>query len=80
MLCQLSYCPWLEAHCSRAGDLYTRRMASTRRRSLGLLFALLAVGFVALTAYAAVAGVWVIAVAAGALAAWMAELAFRALR
>ena len=55
-------------------------MARPRRRSLGVLFALLTAGFVALTAYAATGGEWIIAVAAGALSAWLAELSFRSLR
>ncbi len=55
-------------------------MARPRRRSLGVLFALLTAGFVALAAYAAAGGEWIIAVAAGALSAWLAELSFRSLR
>jgi len=55
-------------------------MARPRRRSLGVLFVLLAAGFVGVTAYAAVAGVWVVAVAAGALSAWLAELSVRSLK
>jgi hypothetical protein len=53
-----------------------------RRRSLGALFTLLTGGFLAIAVYAALAGgtAWVIAVAGGALAAWMGELAFRTLR
>ncbi len=52
------------------------------RRSLGTLFALLSFGFVAIGVYAAVSGgsAWVIAVACGALGAWMGELSFRAFR
>jgi hypothetical protein len=52
------------------------------RRSLGALFVLLAAGFagIAVVAAAAGGGAWVIAVASGVLGAWMAELAFRALR
>jgi hypothetical protein len=52
------------------------------RRSLGALFALLSVGFLAIGVYAAFAGgsAWVIAVACAALGAWMGELAYRALR
>jgi len=53
-----------------------------RRRPLGVLFAVLAVGFAAIALFAANAGggAWVIAVASGALAVWMAELAYKALR
>jgi hypothetical protein len=52
------------------------------RRSLGALFALLSVGFLAIGVYAAFAGgsAWVIAVACAALGAWMGELSYRALR
>ena len=55
-------------------------MARPRRRSLGFLFVLLAAGFGAVAAYAAAGGAWVIAVAAGALCVWTAELSFRFLR
>jgi hypothetical protein len=53
-----------------------------RRRPLGALFLLLATCFAAIGVYAAVAGgtAWVVAVAAGVLAVWMAESAFRMLR
>jgi hypothetical protein len=53
-----------------------------RRRSLGALFGLLSAGFLGIGVYAAFAGgtAWVIAAAAAALAAWMGELAYRALR
>jgi hypothetical protein len=53
-----------------------------RRRPLGVLFLLLAVGFAAIAIFAAAAGggAWVIALASGALAAWMGELAYRAFR
>lgn len=56
-----------------------------QRRALGALFALLAVGFAGI-AFAAAYGAsnagagWVIALAAVALAVWLASLAFRALR
>jgi hypothetical protein len=52
------------------------------RRALGVLFALLSAGFLAIGAYAAVSGgsAWVIAVACAALGAWMGELSFRAFR
>jgi hypothetical protein len=55
-------------------------MARPRRRSLGVLFTVLTAGFAAVTAYAAVGGAWIIAIAAGALAAWMGDLTFRSLR
>jgi hypothetical protein len=53
-----------------------------RRRPLGVLFLFLGIGFVAIALFAARAGggAWVIAVASGALAVWMGELAYRALR
>ena len=53
-----------------------------RRRPLGALFAVLAAGFAAVGLLAALAGgtAWVIAVAAGVLAVWMGESAFRMLR
>jgi hypothetical protein len=52
------------------------------RRSLGVLFAFLSVGFLAIGAYAAFSGgsAWVIAVACAALGTWMGELSFRAFR
>jgi hypothetical protein len=53
-----------------------------RRRPLGVLFVFLALGFAAIAIFAARAGggAWVIAVAGAALAVWMGELAYRALR
>jgi hypothetical protein len=74
VLCQLSYCP------SVGRALYPRVIARPRRRSLGVLFTVLTAGFAAVTAYAAVGGAWIIAIAAGALTAWMGDLAFRSLR
>jgi len=56
-----------------------------QRRALGALFALLAVGFAGV-AFAAAYGAggravgWAIAAAAVALAVWLAQMAFRALR
>ena len=52
-----------------------------QRRLLGLLFAALAAGLGLVAVYAALEGgtAWVIAFAAVALAAWMADLARRAL-
>ncbi len=48
---------------------------------LGVLFTALALGLALIAVYAAVAGgsAWVIAIAAAALAAWMGDLARRAL-
>jgi hypothetical protein len=53
-----------------------------KRRPLGAFFLLLAAGFAAIGVYAAIAGgtAWIIAVAAGAIAVWMGESAFRMLR
>jgi len=51
-----------------------------RRRSLGVLFALLAAIFVALATYAGLAGQWIVAVGAGVLGLWLADLAFRSVR
>lgn len=55
-------------------------MAGPRRRPLGALFVLIAVGFAGLAAYAATASSWIIAAAAGVLCLWMADLAVRQLR
>ena len=53
-----------------------------QRRALGLLFAALAAGFVATAAAAVGHGVrgWIVAVAALAVAAWLAGLSVSALR
>ncbi|HEY7003404.1 MAG TPA: hypothetical protein VH281_03920 [Gaiellaceae bacterium] len=53
-----------------------------RRRPLGTLFVVLALGFAAIAVFAGRAGggAWVIAVAGAALAVWMGELAYRMLR
>jgi hypothetical protein len=52
-----------------------------QRTLLGVLFSILAAGLALIAIYAALAGgsAWVIALAAGALAAWMGDLARRAL-
>ena len=52
-----------------------------QRNLLGVLFATLAIGLAFIAVYSALAGggVWVIALAAAALALWMADLARRAL-
>ena len=54
--------------------------APSQRRALGVLFGVLAVGFAVVAAASLDARVWVIALAAAALAAWLASLAFQALR
>jgi hypothetical protein len=54
--------------------------APTQRRALGALFLLLAVMFAGFAWAAGVAHVWVIAVAAGVLALWMAQLTWQMLR
>jgi Na+-transporting NADH:ubiquinone oxidoreductase subunit NqrE len=59
--------------------------APSQRLALGVLFALIAIFFVgiAATAFEAArdeAWIWVIVLAAGALALWMGSMAFRALR
>jgi hypothetical protein len=48
--------------------------------SLAVLFAAITLAFAGIAAYSAAAGQWVIAVAAAALAAWMATLAWSAVR
>jgi hypothetical protein len=52
------------------------------RRALGLLFAVLAVGLLAIAVLSALEGgrAWVIALSAAALGAWMGTLGIRALR
>lgn len=52
-----------------------------QRRALGLLFVALAAGLAAVAALSALEGgrAWIVALAAGALALWMADLARRAL-
>ena len=57
-------------------------MARGTRSSLGVLFLLIAAGFAGIALYAALAGgtAWVVALAAGLLAAWMGEQALRAFR
>ena len=53
-----------------------------RRKPLGALFAVLAIGFILVGLYAADAGgaAWVIAVAAVFIGVWMGELAYKQLR
>ena len=52
----------------------------SQRRALGVLFVLLFLVFAAIAWAAAVAGVWPVAVAAGALGIWIGTLAAAALR
>jgi hypothetical protein len=54
--------------------------APSQRRALGALFALIAIFFVGIAVTAFEAEVWVVTIAAGALALWMASMAVRALR
>ena len=70
MLCQLSYGP------TSTHDI------GVQRRFLGGLFVLLTASFATIGFLAAREGgrTWVVAVAAGALAVWMGELAYRTLR
>jgi len=53
------------------------RTARPRYRARGILFAAIAVGMLALAVVAAMAGEWVVTVAAGAIGLWMADLARR---
>jgi hypothetical protein len=54
--------------------------APSQRRALGALFALIAIFFVGIAVTAFEAEVWVVTIAAGALALWMGSMAVRALR
>jgi hypothetical protein len=78
-LCQLSYAPGFATECSPAP--LTAYACRVQRTLLGVLFTALALGLALIAVYAAIAGggAWVIAVAAAALAAWMGDLARRAL-
>jgi hypothetical protein len=53
--------------------------APSQRRALGALFSLIAIFFLGIAVTAFEAEVWVVVVAAGALALWMGSMAFRAL-
>ena len=53
--------------------------APSQRRALGALFAVLCLAFAGLALYAASARVWVIAIAAGVLALWLAGFSLRSL-
>ena len=83
MLCQLSYGP-SASDCTggRGRALYTQGMARGKRPSLGALFLVLAAAFAGIAFVAADSGgaAWAVAFAAGVLAVWMGELAFRTLR
>jgi hypothetical protein len=54
--------------------------APSQRRALGALFLVLTAGFAFVAVAALVARVWVIAIAAAALAAWLSTMAWRGLR
>jgi hypothetical protein len=75
VLCQLSYAPGLRGNGSPA------TLGPVHRRALGLLFAVLAGGLLAIAVFSALEGgrAWVIAVTAAALGVWMGDLARRAL-
>ena len=85
MLCQLSYAPGLRPECSRGDLVALSHKAVTlpyvQRRFLGILFAMLAAGLGLVAVFSALEGgsAWVIALAAGALAVWLGDLARRAL-
>ena len=57
-------------------------LVDVHRRALGLLFAVLAIGLLAIAVLSAAEGgrAWVFALAAAALGAWMGGLSLRALR
>jgi NADPH-dependent curcumin reductase CurA len=75
VLCQLSYAPGLRGNGSPV------TLDLVHRRALGLLFAVLAAGLLAIAALAALEGgrAWVIAAAAAAVGVWIGDLARRAL-
>jgi membrane associated rhomboid family serine protease len=60
--------------------LYRRSPEYHRRVPLAGLFSLITVAFAGIAVYSATASQWPIAVASGALAAWMGSLAYSALR
>jgi hypothetical protein len=81
VLYQLSYCPSVGSpDCTRAPSRRLGLVAAPRRRALGLLFLGLAALFVVVTVFAVVGGQWIIAVAAGVIGVWMADLAYRTVR
>lgn len=59
----------------------TGTITGVQRKLLGILFALLAVGLALVAVFSALegGGVWVVALAAAALAVWLGDLARRAL-
>ena len=77
-LCQLSYAPELRRNGTSASG---GTIPAVQRHLLGLLFMAIAAALFLLAIYAARQGgaAWVAAIAAGALAAWMADLARRVL-
>jgi hypothetical protein len=52
----------------------------SQRHALGLLFFVLALGFAGIALAAGREGIWVISLAAAALAGWMVTMSFRLLR
>jgi hypothetical protein len=75
VLCQLSYAPRLRGNGSPV------TLEPVHRRALGLLFAVLAGGLLAIAVFSALEGgrAWVIAAAAASVGVWMGDLARRAL-
>jgi hypothetical protein len=63
------------------GSTLATTLPAVHRRALGLLFAVLAAGLAAIAVASALAGgrAWVLALGAGAVALWLADLARRAL-
>jgi len=57
-----------------------RRTSTLTSMPMAVLFSVITLGFAAIAVWSAEASRWPIAVAAGALAAWMASLAWSALR
>ena len=80
MLCQLSYAPGLRGQIVAPPSRW--QDPGVQRRLLGVLFAVLAVGFGLIAVFSALegGGKLVIALAAAVLALWMSGLARRALR
>ena len=81
---QLRHAPRLRQGLYRRHPCASAAPAQPRSRLLGVplvaLFALITVGFGAIAVWSAEASRWPIAAAAAALAAWMASLAWAALR
>jgi hypothetical protein len=74
VLYQLSYAPRLRAKCIRASRGYHRAVP------MAALFTAITLAFALIAAWTASAGRYPLAVAAAALAVWMASLAWSALR